>query len=211
MTDLFFRHLSPEHGDTFLDLAGPTRHMSQITSYFQTAIAMNIEAERYETDEVSIKFVQDGGSLVYGDSRSMPLKDRSVDWVLCNAMFEHISPKEQPAAAAEIKRVARKGYLIITPYLFFPIEIHCGIPFAQFLPKPLRFSILRIFCGPEWLPLWLPRKTTFRNLFPEANVGGLSLLGAWAGWLTPENIYASFRGVEETMHTHNPASVEDQL
>ena len=78
-----------------------------------------------------------------GDATDMSdFGDASFDLVFSNSVIEHLYTLEnQQKMASEIRRVG-KNYFIQTPNKYFPIEAHYALPFAQFLPKSLIFSIL---------------------------------------------------------------------
>lgn len=78
-----------------------------------------------------------------GDATDMSdFGDESFDLVFSNSVIEHLYTLEnQQKMASEIRRVG-KNYFIQTPNKYFPIEAHYALPFAQFLPKSLIFSIL---------------------------------------------------------------------
>jgi len=47
------------------------------------------------------------------DALSLPLADRSVDWVVSTLFFHHFSPSENQRLFVEIARVARRGFAIL--------------------------------------------------------------------------------------------------
>ena len=60
-------------------------------------------------------------------TKSLPYQDEHFDMVVCNAVFEHIHPKEREDHFAEIYRITKPGGQIIirgTPNRFFPKDGH---------------------------------------------------------------------------------------
>ncbi len=118
-----------------------------------------------------------------GDATDMSnLEEKSFDLVFSNSVIEHLYTLEnQQKMAAEIQRVG-KHYFIQTPYKYFPIEAHYALPFAQFLPKSLVFSILtntRLSRLKHWEPkaaqqyldeIRLLDKNEMRALFPQGKI-----------------------------------------
>jgi len=54
-----------------------------------------------------------GLSCVQGDATALPLRDGVADVIVAGEIFEHLSPRELPAAVAEIVRVLRPGGLVL--------------------------------------------------------------------------------------------------
>ena len=54
------------------------------------------------------------------------------------------SNEQQKDFINECYRVSNKIVFIITPYRFFPIEMHTKIPLLHFLPKSIFRKIIRI-------------------------------------------------------------------
>jgi ubiquinone/menaquinone biosynthesis C-methylase UbiE len=111
--------------------------------------------------------------IVSADGRLLPFADRSFDWVFSNAVIEHVGNYEdQQQFAAEIRRVASRGYFVTTPNLYFPIEPHALLPLYQFYPERLKPFALRVSPGymKEVEHIELLTKRKLRLLFPEARV-----------------------------------------
>jgi ubiquinone/menaquinone biosynthesis C-methylase UbiE len=119
--------------------------------------------------------------IVNADGRSLPFADKSFDWVFSNAVIEHVGHwEDQRRFAAEVRRVARNGYFITTPNLYFPIEPHALLPLYQFYPERLKPFALRI--SPGYMkgvePIELLTKKQLRILFPEAQVQRVNFASA---------------------------------
>ena len=68
--------------------------------------------------------------------------DNHFDLVFSNSVIEHVYTFEnQQKMASEICRVG-KSHFIQTPNIYFPIEAHYALPFAQYYPKAFLHFIL---------------------------------------------------------------------
>ncbi|NED95094.1 class I SAM-dependent methyltransferase [Phytoactinopolyspora alkaliphila] len=95
----------------------------------------HVVALTYETVDGSIL----GLPTVRGDGRRLPFRDKSFDYVVSNAVIEHLGGKEGARALlAESARVSRRGWAHTTPNRRFPVELHTGIPFLHWLPRSAR-------------------------------------------------------------------------
>ena len=124
--------------------------------------------------------------VVKGDGRCLPFSDKAFDWVFSNAVIEHVGNwSDQQKFAAEIRRVAAKGYFVTTPNRHFPIAPHAFLPLYQFYPHWLKPFALRISPGymREVENITLLSKKELKRLFPDANVTsfnfGSSLIASW--------------------------------
>jgi len=111
---------------------------------------------------------------VMADGCSLPFRNASFDWVFSNAVIEHVGGgTRQSLFAQEIRRVARRGYFVATPDLYFPIDPHTYLPFYQFLPDALQRRVIP-FC-PGFLQrheeIHMLSARSLRSLFPDARVG----------------------------------------
>ncbi len=87
-----------------------------------------------------------GLTFVQGNGLMLPFRDGSFDVVHCSAVIEHVgSFRNQGQLVAECARVARRGFLITTPYRWFPIEVHTSLPLLHWLPKGWHRAILSYF------------------------------------------------------------------
>jgi hypothetical protein len=110
---------------------------------------------------------------VIADGCALPFADRSFDWVFSNAVIEHVgSRRRQELFASEIRRVARTGYFVTTPNLYFPIEPHALLPLYQFYPARLKMWALRFSPGymRQVEEINLLSRAKLHQLFPEARV-----------------------------------------
>lgn len=85
-------------------------------------------------------------NVIVGDGRRINLSSKAFEVVFSNAVLEHVgSNNNQFKFISECLRVSKKYVFIITPYRYFPIELHTKIPFLHFLPKKIFRRILNIF------------------------------------------------------------------
>jgi ubiquinone/menaquinone biosynthesis C-methylase UbiE len=91
-------------------------------------------------------FLQDqkpGIVFVKGNGLMLPFRNQSFDVVHCSAVIEHVGKlQNQTQLVAECARVARRGFLITTPYRWFPVEVHTSIPFIHWLPKAWHRAVI---------------------------------------------------------------------
>ncbi len=80
---------------------------------------------------------------VQGDASDMrEFETGSFDLVFSNSVIEHLYTLElQQKMASEIFRVG-KSYFIQTPNVYFPIEAHYALPFAQYYSKAFLHFVL---------------------------------------------------------------------
>lgn len=77
-----------------------------------------------------------GRPVVRGDGRLLPFADDSFDYVVSNAVIEHVGgPDGAKLLIDESKRVARRATFHTTPDRRFPIETHTLMPILHWLPR----------------------------------------------------------------------------
>lgn len=135
--DLFFQNFSKYEPIRILDVGGASYFWdssSLLTLPNVEIVLLNLHQEK--TSHPRIK-------SVVGDGTTMPeFKENSFDLVFSNSVIEHLYTWEnQQKMAKEIMRVGKKHF-IQTPNLYFPIEAHYGLPFAQYLPHKLLYFFL---------------------------------------------------------------------
>ncbi|MCC5787806.1 MAG: methyltransferase domain-containing protein [Phycisphaerales bacterium] len=111
--------------------------------------------------------------------------DGEFDIAFSNSVIEHVFTYEnQEKMAAEVRRVAG-AYWVQTPNYWFPMEPHFHVPGWQWLPKSIRYSLIRRrrcgWRGPERDPekakqlvdeVRLVTKREMRKLFPDSTLWG---------------------------------------
>jgi len=127
---------------------------------------------------------EDGLDVTYelGDARAMPqYADGSFDLAHSNSVIEHVGSLQDMAAMADETRRVAPAYYVQTPYLWFPMEPHYGVPFFHWLPVATRAQLgVRFKVGyraqqPDWRSgaalvdhTTLIDQAAMRALFPDA-------------------------------------------
>lgn len=119
------------------------------------------------------------------DGTRVPEEDQSADVVICNSVIEHVPPEHRANLAREVMRVGR-AWVVQTPSPAFPLELHFGLPFVHWLPRPLgrklvRFSPFHLLTdadGPTYFDeTRLLRRKELMALFPGGRLVDEKLLG----------------------------------
>ena len=108
------------------------------------------------------------GPFVQADATErLPFGDGAFDLAYSSSVVEHVDPERRAAFAAEVRRVAR-GFFVQTPAWSFPIEPHALLPFAHWLPVPLRRRYWRLGAAGGWEEISLLRRSQLERLFGPA-------------------------------------------
>ena len=104
-------------------------------------------------------------TAVRADGRDLPFPDGAFDLGFSNAVVEHVAGGRdaQQRFVHELCRVAGRVF-VTTPNRFFPIEVHTLVPFAHWLPRPVRERVLRARGFDDVLEPLGPRELA--SLFP---------------------------------------------
>jgi SAM-dependent methyltransferase len=102
-------------------------------------------------------------------TEGLPYADGEFDLVYSSSVVEHVPPPRRAAFAAEVARVGR-GLYVQTPARGFPVEPHSLLPFAHWLPAPVRKPYWRLGAQGFWEDIDLLTRATMRDLFPGADV-----------------------------------------
>jgi ubiquinone/menaquinone biosynthesis C-methylase UbiE len=159
---------------TLLDVGGPGLATVLLAPYFKTVVAVNLDPEA-----LSPSHIADPESFVriMGDGCILPLRDKSVDLVLCDNVIEHVREQAREGLISELRRVSKNGFFITTPNYWFPFEPHYHMPLFQFLPLHWRESLLRR-ASFGWVSdpnefIRLLSRRDLQRLLPEATVNGI--------------------------------------
>jgi SAM-dependent methyltransferase len=108
------------------------------------------------------------GPFVQADAaQRLPFADGEFDLAYSSSVVEHVAREQRAAFAAELRRVAR-GWYVQTPARSFPIEPHALLPFAHWLPVPLRRPYWRLGAMGRWEDIRLLGRREMEALFGPA-------------------------------------------
>jgi len=107
--------------------------------------------------------------LILGDATSLPFKDQSFEFVLCNDVLEHV--REQARLIQELLRIlARSGAAYIQcANKYQIIEPHFLLPFLSWIPRPLANIYVKI----------THKGQSYRGYFPKTRKSALALTGTY--------------------------------
>ena len=134
---MFFSRFSGLEKIEILDVGGTSYFWQNSTLLSHPGVCITLlNLYPVETSHPAIHAVQ-------GDATDMrEFEKGSFDLVFSNSVIEHLyTLEQQQKMASEILRVG-KSYFIQTPNVYFPIEAHYALPFAQYYPKALLHFIL---------------------------------------------------------------------
>ena len=134
---MFFSRFSGLEKIEILDVGGTSYFWKNSTLLSHPGLRITLlNLYPVETSHPAIHAVQ-------GDATDMrEFETGSFDLVFSNSVIEHLFTLElQQKMASEILRVG-KSYFIQTPNVYFPIEAHYALPFAQYFPKDFLHFIL---------------------------------------------------------------------
>jgi len=123
-----------------------------------------------------------------GDACDLPFDDDAFDFVVSNAVIEHVGgPERARAMLAESVRVARRGAFHTTPDRAFPVEVHTRLPLLHWLPRRWQQRAFARAGRAYWTTdyYWLFTRRSFSALdrrFTVHRTSPMTLVAAW----TPE-------------------------
>ena len=171
---------------TCLEIGGPNFIATDILApHFNRYFILNLSK-----DELNNLSSNNAIVPIRGDGCQLPFANKSIDFIFCNAVIEHIPKPQRYLLAQEMQRVCKKGFFISTPNYWFPFEPHYHLPFFQYIPEAMKRSLLR------WLSIGYMNRTKdhydlqllarreLKMLFPNAIRGGII-----STVLIPEIIY----------------------
>ncbi len=116
---------------------------SFLQDYFSMAIGVDIdqEAVQYARSQGISPRVQ----YLMGDAMAVPLREESIDVVVCNHIYEHVPDPRQ--LMEEIYRVLKREGIcyFAAGNRHVIMEGHYGLPFLSWIPKPVAHLYLRLF------------------------------------------------------------------
>lgn len=181
---LFFKNFNPQKPISILDVGGTDYFWKN--SQIPTIPGVRITLLNLHLEKTTHPHIQ---SMI-GDATDMKdFENKKFDLVFSNSVIEHLYTFEnQQKMANEIQRVGKK-YFIQTPNKYFPVEAHYAIPFAQYMPKKLLFTLLtktKISRFKRWEPeaaqqyldeIRLLDKSDMAQLFPQSKLLKEKVLG----------------------------------
>lgn len=118
-------------------------------------------------------------TLVRADATQLPFADNSFDFVVSNAVIEHVGgPVAAKRMLEESRRVSRIGYLHTTPNRRFLIETHMQLPLLHWAPR--RFQDRLFALAGRDFPLshnWLFTPWSARQLDDEIEIDRVGRIG----------------------------------
>jgi hypothetical protein len=119
---------------------------------------------------------------VRGSALDLPFDDQYFDYVVSNAVIEHVGGAEGAATmVSESRRVARKAVFHATPWRWSPVEVHTQLPLLHWLPRRVWGPVFRTVS--HWTVMdstWLLSRREIRHMggtVHQPNV--LTLVGEW--------------------------------
>jgi hypothetical protein len=95
-----------------------------------------LDVGRRENDPLDVTYL-------VADACHMPqFADRGFDLAHSNSVIEHVGSLSNMARFADETRRVANAYYVQTPYLWFPVEPHFGVPFLHWLPGPTRARLI---------------------------------------------------------------------
>lgn len=171
---------------SIIDVGGTARYWNLLDpgiAPYCTVTLVNLpewlNANKLGTCSNGIEFVKHAGD----GCNLADFSDAQFDLSHSNSVIEHVGSLERMASFAhELRRVGR-SYFCQTPYLWFPIEPHYGVPLLHWLPGPTRARLAHRFAI-GWRQRYesyeaalkgadhtqLLDQFMFRKLFPDATV-----------------------------------------
>ena len=134
---MFFSRFSGLEKIEILDVGGTSYFWKNSALLFHPGLRITLlNLYPVETSHPAIRAVQ-------GDATDMrEFETGSFDLIFSNSVIEHLYTLElQQKMASEILRVG-KNYFIQTPNVYFPIEAHYALPFAQYYSKAFLHFVL---------------------------------------------------------------------
>lgn len=116
---------------------------SAIAPFFEDVLGLDIDLHALKIAHQQRQ--QDNLHYVDGDSMHLPLKDGSVDLVICNHVYEHVP--DPVRLFQEIRRVlSDEGVCYLgAASRWIPMEPHYHLPFLSWLPKFLAHRYMKLF------------------------------------------------------------------
>lgn len=127
---------------------------------------------------------------VRGSALDLPFDDDSFDYVVSNAVIEHVGgPASAAVMVSESRRVARKGVFHTTPWRWAPVEVHTQVPVLHWLPRRTWHSTFSRLGAAEVTMMedtWLFGRRELRAMGAVVHqINPLTLIGEWSPTSNP--------------------------
>jgi hypothetical protein len=122
-----------------IDLGGVETYWNIITRSFLRESNCHITLLNLTREQVEDRLLFDSW---VGEATAVDSPDGAFDIVHSNSVIEHVGDwRQMERFSSEVRRLAPR-YFVQTPNFWFPWEPHYGMPLFQYLPKPVRISLL---------------------------------------------------------------------
>lgn len=203
-SSLLIRQLSRVHASagkvSVIDVGGTRNYWNALPEDALNAFdvhvtVVNLPGESHPENDERFSYVDGDGCDLHWVS------DQQFDIAHSNSVLEHVGQwNRMKSFAGEIRRVAH-GYVVQTPYFWFPVEPHFMAPGFHWLPESVRAKLLmRLPLGhsgkAETLDAAIARvqsaqlvdAVAFRTLFPDATIGFERVLGMPKSLIAVRNV-----------------------
>lgn len=146
--------------------------MEKIYEFFDKVIVINI------VDQTDLEHRYKNVECVVCDARDMSSLNEA-EYVFSNAVIEHVGTfSDQKKFTDEVLKLAKRGYFITTPNVWFPMEPHYCIPFGQYIPNSWLKALNKLIPlgwvkrgeWDSWPEFNLLSAKQLRSLFPNAHI-----------------------------------------
>jgi 2-polyprenyl-3-methyl-5-hydroxy-6-metoxy-1,4-benzoquinol methylase len=113
-------------------------------------VGVDLNEARLEIARARKKYYNFNDRILFSasaNSNSLPDKIGMFDFIVLNAVYEHLLPTERSELMCQLWNHLKPGgvmFLNETPYRYYPIEIHTtGLPMINYLPDKVAFAFAR--------------------------------------------------------------------
>lgn len=135
-------HFPQINGSVVIDIGGSLTFWQTVEDILrpQRVLVYNIHEGRMT---MGAEATDERVELHFYDGSRIPQDDNAAEVVICNSVIEHVPLGQRATLANEVRRVG-KNYVAQTPARGFPLELHFGMPFLHWLPRPLGRQVVRV-------------------------------------------------------------------
>jgi SAM-dependent methyltransferase len=149
--DRFMDVMQPSPNDTVLDV-GVIDTVWRDSNFFENRYPWPQQITAVGVEEMpNFRQLFPHVTFVVADGRALPFGDKEFDIGFSNAVIEHVGSRaQQRQFVSEMVRTCRR-VSISTPNAGFPVDPHTLLPFAHWLPIPLRDRAFRWTGNEQWV------------------------------------------------------------